>query len=419
MVREDMVRAGRWSVRGLRRMPRKVLAGGLLAVLAPAAWGAGGNGQTPEPATPESCVHSPAARCVIRLSLAAVEGIADADTRADALARIAEAQANAGDTGEARDSLSRALVAAAGVNATAYAGESWIKTSPEDVALGEQARIFSLIARIQADMGDTGRARKTFSRAVAAADAIETGRTRSAGLVEVAKMQIAAGALPEARQTLARADPGYFVSFELSDLVRAQAEAGDVVGALVTARTIPADDRQRFRALAHVAAVQAVAGDEPGALVTAGEIESQYYRMEAMRHIGIARAERGDVAGAWDAVRKIGDEIWLDSRLQDDSGPRHVVLALADTIAAIAEAHMAKGEFEKAFAAVRDEDMEHDSTFVKVRRAIAKARIAAGHLDAARAGAEVLCDGDRRYRPPLCRGAGRSRRGAGGRGQRR
>ena len=147
----------------------------------------------------------------------------------------------------------------------------------------------------------------------------------------------------------------------------------------------------------HIAAVQAAAGDEPGALVTSGKIESQHYRMVAMRHIGIARAERGDVAGAWDTVRKIQDEIWFNPRLRDDTGGRDVVLAVASVIAAIAEAHMEKGEFEKAFAAIKDEDMEDDFTFVEVRMAIAKARIAAGHFDAARGGAEALCDGDRRY----------------------
>lgn len=384
-------------------MLRVVLMGGLLALLAPAAWGAGGSGQAPEPATPEGCVQSPTARCVIRLSLAAVEEESpDADARAEALARIAEAQASAGEAGEARNSLSRALAAVDEIDAAAYAGESWIKTSPEDVAFGEQARVLCLIARVQADMGDPAGARETFSRAGAAADAIETGSTRSAALVEVAKMQIAAGALPEARRTLARANlAGHAWSFpgsRLPDLVRAQAEAGDVAGALVTARTIPDGDEhesERFQVLAHVAAAQAAAGDDPGALVTSEEIESQHYRMEAMRHVGIARARRGDVAGAWDAVRKIKDEIWLNSRLRDDTGSRDVTLAVAGVIAAIAEAHVEKGEFEKASAAIRDEAMEDDFTFVEVRMAIAKARSAAGHFDAARGGAEALCESDR------------------------
>ena len=386
-------------------MFREALAGGLLVALVPGAWAAGGSGQPPEPAAPESCVHSPTARCVIRLSLAAVEGIADADaTRAEALARIAEAQANAGEAEEARKSLSRALAAAAGVDAAAYAGDSWIKTSPEAVAFGEQARVLSLIARVQADVGDAGGARETFSRAVAAADGVvEYGALRSAALVEVAKMQIAAGALPEARQTLARADlaGNYYLLYLLGppNLVQAQAEAGDAAGALVTARTIPGDEYgKRGAALADVAAAQAAAGDEPGALATAGEIESQHYRMMAMRDIGTARAERGDVAGAWDAVRKIQDEIWHNPRLRYDTGGRDVTLAVAGVIAAIAEAHLAKGEFEKAFAAIEDEDMEDGFTFVEVLMAIVKARVAAGHFDAARGGAEALCDGGGRYR---------------------
>ena len=392
---------GRRIDRGASRGFRVVLAGGLLAALIPGAWGAGGSGQPPEPATPEGCVQSPTARCVIRLSLAAVEGIAYADARAEALARIAEAQASAGDAGEARDSLSRALIAAAEVDAAAYAGESWIKTSPEDVAFGEQARVLSLIARVQADVGDPAGARETFSRAAAAADAIETGSTRSAALVEVAKMQIAAGALPEARQTLARADLADhvrdFPPLALPNLVRAQAEAGDVAGALATARTIPGDEQptERAHSLALVAAVQAAAGDEPGALVTSGEIESQHYRMGAVRDVGIARAQRGDVAGAWDAVRKIKDGIWFNPDLRDDTGGREVGIAVAGVIAAIAGAHLERGEFEQAWAAIRDEEMEDDFTFVEVRVAIVKAMVAAGHLDDARGGAEALCGSDR------------------------
>ena len=268
------------------------------------------------------------------------------------------------------------------------------------MAFGEQARVLSLIARVQADTGDPAGARETFSRAGAAADAIENGSTHSAALVVVAKMQVAAGALPEARQTFARAnlaDHGWSIPrSELLDIVRVQAEAGDVAGVLATARTlIPDDDESmRLQALARVAAVQAAAGDEPGALAAMEGIESQHYRMEAMRDVGIARAGRGDVAGAWDAVREIKDEIWLNPRLRDDTGGRDVTLAVAGVIAAIAQAHLAKGELEKAWAAIMDEEMEDDYTFVELRVAIAKARVAAGHFDAARGGAEALCESD-------------------------
>ena len=365
MMREGV--AGRGSRRGVRRTSRNVLVGGLLAALVPGAWGAGGGEpQASEPPSPESCVRSPTARCVIRLSLAAVDEIAEAASRAEALARIAEAQAGEGEAGEARDSLSRALAAAARVDAAAYAGESWIKTSAEEVAFGKRARVLSLIARVQADAGDPGGARETFSRAAAAADGIDTGHVRAAALLEVAKMQVAAGALAEARQTLARADlaGNAWSLLDLPELVRAQAEAGDVAGALVTARTIPGDERprERARALADVAEVQAAAGDEPGALVTAREIESQHYRMRAMRHIGAARAERGDVAGAWDAVREIHDDIWFNPRLRDDTDGRGVTLVVAATIGAIAQAHIARGELEEASAAIMAEEMEDDFT---------------------------------------------------------
>ena len=384
---------GRQIDSGASRMLRVVLVGGLLIALVPGAWGAGGSGQPPEPATPESCVHSPTAQCVIRLSLAAVEEIAGADSRAEALAYIAVAQANAGEAGEAREILSRALVAAAGIDAAAYAGESW-KTSPEEEVLGEQARIFSLIARVQADTGDTEGARETFSRAAAAAGGIEYDPDRSNALFEVAMMQIAAGALPEARLILARANLAYnwhwLGRIEIQDLVRAQAEAGDVVGALVTARSIP-DDGVRELALANVVAVQAEAGDESGALVTAGEIEDSYFRAQAMSDIGIARAKRGDFVGAWVAVWKIRGDIWRDALWKHDMGPRDMEIIVGAMVDAIVKAHLAKGEFERAFTAARVEEegdrLAHTRTFV----AIAKARIAVGHFDAARGIAEGLC----------------------------
>ena len=392
MVREGLT--GRGSRRGVRMTPRNVLVGGLLAALIPGAWGAGGG--EPQPSgrpSPEGCVHAPTARCLIRLSLAAVDEISDAASRAQALAHIAEAQAAAGEAGEARDSLARALAAAGRVDAAGYA---WDKLSPDEQAFGEQARVLSLIARVQADAGDPGGARETFSRAEAAAHGIGFSSVRAAALLEVAKMQIAAGALPEVRRTLARADltGDDWTLRALPELVRAQAEAGDVAGALITARTIPGDEhpRTRAKALVRVAAVQAAAGDEPGALVTAGEIESQHYRMSAMRHIGAARAERGDMAGAWDAVRAIQDDIWFNPRLRDDTDGRGVTLAQAATIAAIAHAHIARGELGEASAAIRNEEMEDDFTYMEVRAAIAKARIAAGPLDTARGRVEAMCE---------------------------
>ena len=393
MVLEGL--AGRGSRRGVRRTPRNVLVGGLLAALIPGAWGAGGGEpQASGPPSPEGCVQAPTARCLIRLSLAAVDEISDAASRAQALARIAEVQAGAGEAGEARDSLARALAAAGRVDAAAYPKHAEDMFTPEERTFGEQARVLSLIARVQADAGDPGGARETFSRAEATA--IEAGYFRAKALLEVAKMQIAAGALPEARQTLARADlaRSYRTLRALPELVRAQAEAGDFTGALVTARTIPGDEHpaMRAKALVHVAAVQAAAGDEPGALVTAGGIESQHYRMRAMRHIGAARAERGDVAGAWDAVRAIQDEIWFNPRLRDDTDGRGVTLVQAATIAAIAHAHIARGELGEASAAVRSEEMEDDFTYMEVRAAIVKARIAAGSPDAVRGGVEALCE---------------------------
>ena len=372
---------------------RRVFAGGVLAAVSLVVWGFGWATQAPDPVA-ERCILSPTARCVAGLSLAAAESVVDASWRADALAGGAMALAEAGETGEARKDLSRALAAAEAIDNTPYIGQPWVKTSPDDEAFHGRARVLSGIATVLAKMGAAGEAREMFSRALAAAEKIETAHYRADGLARIAKAQVRTSALQDARETLARADLPENAWYLLAPdkIARMQAQAGDVAGALVTARALPGDSG-RPDALADVAAAQAAAGDVAGALVTADSIEHTYLRMVAVHYIGAARAKAGDIAGAWAAAGAIG-EIWRNAR-DGISGPRDVAILHSDTILSVVEAHVAAGEFEKALAAT--EAMEDPFAFVEAHAAVAKAQAASGEFAAARVTAEGTCGWHPRY----------------------
>ena len=374
-------------------MTPKVLAVGLTVLTSLLVCGVGGLLQAAAEPASKGCFHSPTARCVIGLSLATAESISDASVRAGALARIAGAQVAAGEIGEARKSLSRALTAAAAIDNTPYNGEVWLKYSPDDYAYHDRARVFTDTARVLVGMGVAEEGQEMFSRALAAAGKIETDHYRAESLVRIAKAQIATGGLQEARETLAQAslaDNGWFL-LDPSDIARAQAEAGDVAGALVTANALDPDERPE--ALADVAATQAAAGDVPGAMVTAGGIEHSYYGMLAMHYIGTAQATAGDIAGAWDAVGAIM-EIW-DHVRDGHAGPRDTTILHSDTLLAIAEAHAAAGEFEKVLAAAGA--MEDPLAFTEAHAAVAEAQTKTGDFNAARVSAEATCGWQLRY----------------------
>ena len=94
----------------------KVLAVGLTVVTSLLIRSVGGVLQAADEPASKGCVHSPTARCLIGLSLATAESSSDASLRAEALGRIAGAQVAAGEIGEARKSLSRALAAATAID---------------------------------------------------------------------------------------------------------------------------------------------------------------------------------------------------------------------------------------------------------------------------------------------------------------
>ena len=344
------------------------------------------------PGTAE-CTHAPTQRCAIGLSLAAADAVRDPYRRANVLVRIAEAQAEAGATDESLESLSSALTATAAITGAAYIGEIGIAALADVEAFRDKALVLSDIAKVLAKLGKVERAKATLVQAATVAARIWFGRYRAHSFVSIAKAQLAIGALDAARGSFARADfsrnTQYLPLFHKT--VRKQAEAGDVTGALLTAGSMPST-KERDRVLAGVTAVQAEAGNMASALVTAGNIRNSYFRMVAMHHIGSARARDGDIDGAWDAVEEIGA---ISRNARDGfAGSRDTAILQADTIVVIVDAHIAKGEYQRAVAAAKG--TADDLAFARTHAAVASAQTAVGDLNAARVTAAATCRG-RRY----------------------
>ena len=167
----------------------------------------------------------------------------------------------------------------------------------------------------------------------------------------------------------------------------AQARAGDIHSALISARNV-SEKFDRDQAFATVVAAQAVRGDSAGAEIAAKEIDGPYFSMVARHYIGGALAKSGDIAGAWKAVETIEDIRRDDMTGSVDS--RDMEIFRADTISAIVKAHIAAGALESALAAAAE--MTDEFAYIDAHVAIATAQTAAGDLDAALASAEPACE---------------------------
>ena len=356
----------------------------------------GTSAQATGSSTPSGCVGLPTIGCVIDLAIDAADATADAHDRAAALARIAEVQTEAGDDEAARQSLSRALTAAAAIDESSFDCEAVVMGLPEDEAGLAHAQALSGIARVLAMLGEAESAEATFLarrnyRRQKQLRATAIGR-KASPLSRQRSWQRARWLRPDRllRAPVSLTTPSTCPVSIASCGCRPR--PGDLDGALATARRIDRED-DRGRALAAIADVQADAGDATGALATADRIEHPYYRMVAMHYIGTARARSGDITGAWESVRAIG-EIWHQDR-EGEAGSRDSVILQEDTMGAIVDAHIAAGEIEGALAATIE--MTDAFTFVEAQTAIARAQTAAGDLDAAQVSTDEVCGSHHRY----------------------
>ena len=133
----------------------------------------------------------------------------------------------------------------------------------------------------------------------------------------------------------------------------AQAQIGDVPGALKTAASIE-NLRGKAEALRNIALVQTKGGDLKGAGETADTIADEKIKAQALRGIAAARAEAGDRDGALRTVEAIRDPYlkagafrriaMAPAIMKDKAGRRGILKQALDTAATI------QGENEKADA---------------------------------------------------------------------
>ena len=317
---------------------------------------------------------------------------------------IAEAQAEAGTTGGAANTLTEALASAQRI---------------EDA--GQRVRAHCAIAEAQAEAGTAGGAANTLTEALASAQRIEDAGQRVWAHCAIAEAQAEAGAAGGAANTLTEAlasaqrieDAGQRV-WALHVIAEAQAATGDVEGASATARRIESADERR-RAHRAIAEAQAATGDIEGASATARRIEDVDERDQAHRVIAEAQAAAGDIEGASATARRIEDAYKRNWPLhaiagaQAAAGDIEGALASAQRIdiagvraqahCAIAGAQAAAGDIEGACTTARrieDSGLRHIRT--EAYCAIAEAQAAAGDIEGALASAQFIEDADRRDR---------------------
>ena len=427
-----MLRAGNSIVRRVRHRGPSLASFMVILLIAmglsPAA--AAGDTENQLPPAVEECVQSPTVACVTALAIETAQTIDDADERSDAFVLIAKAQRVAGDLPGARESLSRATVAAAAIEYLADHEEpaqarAFIDVARAQTAMGDKARarlilpralastdrierpdhraaVLSDISYAQRLAGDEDGAQETLSLSLAATDQIESDDSKLGVLSAIAKRLGSAGELQKtaeivrkAHEIYARIGPASAQSYssDLRRLVEDQVEAGDVDGALRTAEVIgDEDDYGRALALGDIAYALAAAGDIAAAFATQEHIRGAYPRFVVVRQVGVALAAAGDIAGATAAAARIieieEEETWW--------GPADIERAIQRSIIfrAIVDAHLAAGAFDKALGAL--EEIERSAHIANAAMAIAKAQMAAGDLYAARATVDTVCEHRRR-----------------------
>ncbi|SHI71203.1 hypothetical protein SAMN02744035_01330, partial [Thalassobacter stenotrophicus DSM 16310] len=159
--------------------------------------------------------------------------------------------------------------------------------------------------------GEIGNARVALVKAtILTAQQIEDADGRAEALFFIAEAQAEAGDVAGALNTAQQIDRAWFRAVALASFSNAQSEAGDVSGSRVTiALALQAaqqveDADGRAEVLYFIAEVQAKAGDVAGALNTAQQIEGAT-RASALRAIAEAQAKAGDVAGALSTAQQI------------------------------------------------------------------------------------------------------------------
>ena len=254
-------------------------------------------------------------------ALEAAREIADADDRSRALAAVAQAFAQAGQTELAQQAAQQALAAAREIRsryrsralaalaqALAQAGQPELAQQAAQQALEAFGEISSLDERSKTLVDVVAQAFAQAGQpkqALAAAREFPDERDRSTVLVAVAQAFTKAGQ-PQQALEAARAIPAVRSrSPALADVAEAFAQAGQPKQALAAAREIP-DERDRSTVLVAVAQAFTKAGQPQQALEAARAIPAVRSRSPALADVAEAFAQAGQTELALETAREIG-----------------------------------------------------------------------------------------------------------------
>jgi hypothetical protein len=234
--------------------------------------------------------------------------ISVSDTRVIALCKIAAAQARAGDSANA---LARAI---------------------QITRTDHKVRILCDIALAEAQMGDQVSSRKTLDIALAEAEAeAEVSTWGSVYLRNIATAQAQSGDTTTGIEIAHRINDSYQKVLAMCAIAVSEAKNGDITLArrtfaktLKIARTLKSPksiwEKDNISiwlgALQRIAIAQAQAGDIEAALVTARRIHNTTFGqetpewIEALQEIAAAQAQKGDSAAALETVQQIGRAEW-------------------------------------------------------------------------------------------------------------
>ena len=302
---------------------------------------------------------------------AAARGVENEFRRAGAFARIAEAQAKAGDIqgalATARGGVGRRILARQGVcRHRRGAGQGRGRARCGAVALRCPRRRAGGGIRILARQGvcrhrrGAGQGR---GRARCGAVALRCPRRRAGGGRRILARQGVCRHRRGAGQGRGRARCGavalrcprrrageeseYWRARAFADIAEVQAKAGDIQGALATARGVESE-YLRASVFADIAEAQAKAGDIQSALATARGVESESSRARAFADIAEAQAKAGDARGA---AQSLSDARAAARGVEPESSRARV---FADIAAAQAKA----GDIQGALATARGVESE-------------------------------------------------------------
>ena len=284
-------------------------------------------------------------------------GIDDQEQRAQALSRVSEALAQAGQPGPAADAAKQAQQAAACIN------------DPQ-----QRAQALSQVSEALAQAGQPGPAADAAKQARQAAACINDPQQRARTLSRVAEALAQCGRPSQALQAAAGIDNPQQQAQTLSRVAEALARAGQAGQALQAAVGID-DPEQRAQALSRVAEALAQCGRPSQALQAAAGIDNPW-QIAALSRVAAALSRSGQLGPAADAARQaLATAVGIDNPWER-----------AEALSWAAEALAQAGQPGQAVqAAVGIDDPERRArTLSRVAETLAQARQPGPAADAAR-----------------------------------